>query len=479
MPELVAGAAAIAAAIKASAVGSQIAISLAIAGATTAAQLAFAPRAQPAPATPISAAPANGRRSVASQQSSPARRLVYGSTRVGGSLFIIDNNNPFTVVGALLSDGRGSGIEAVDNVYFGETVVGVDANGAAISGSKYENNFNMKWRAGLDDQGVDALIASTFPELGTEFRQRGIATGVVRLNYGADANEHNDLWGGSLAPAYAVRGLKVYDPRDPTQTLADRSTWVYSENPPLCVAHAMTNAWNSAVDENDMDWSTVATAANYCDEIIVVDSIEQKRFALSGVVEAGVPLGRQLEEMLTSFGGTITYTNGKYGIFADAPSASVWTIEDRDMTGSRGFEFRFAGPHAKTPNAVKALHYDANDANTQVTTPVYIDAAALAADGRRRTLPVQLPFTADGNSAQLLAIRAMLKARDGRQIQLPVSDAGLYLRPHDVVTINSTKSPQINGDYRVSRVDAEEVGSVLIMEGYSDAFYADDTSLIQ
>lgn len=480
MPQVVVGAAAIAASIGTSAIGSQIAISLAIAGATTAAQLAFAPKVAATPATPISAAPANGRRSVPSQQSSPFRRNVYGSTRVGGALFLIENSNPHTIVGALLSDGHGSGIESVDAVYFGETQVAINpSTGAALAGTKYEGNFDMNWRPGLNSQQVDPLVFALFPELGFQFRQRGVATGVVRLNYGADANEHNDLWGGSIAPTYAVKGLKVYDPRDPAQSLSDRSTWVYSDNPALCTAHAMTNAWVASIDEDDMDFASVASAADYCDEEIIVDGISQKRFVLSGILEAGVPLGRQIEEMLSSFAGAVTYADGKYFIHADAPADPVWTIEDQDMTGSSGFEFRFASPQAKTPNAVKALHYDANDANTQVTTPLYVDEAAVAADGRRRTLSVQLPFTADGNSAQLLAIRAMLKARDGRQLRLPVSDAGLYLRPHDVVTVNSTKAPQLNGDYRVSRVDAVEVGSVLTMEGYSSAFYADDTSLIQ
>jgi hypothetical protein len=39
-----------------------------------------------------------------------------------------------------------------------------------------------------------------------------------------------------------LRGLKVYDPRDGTQTLGTPSTYKYSDNPALCMADLETNA---------------------------------------------------------------------------------------------------------------------------------------------------------------------------------------------------------------------------------------------
>ena len=81
--------------------------------------------------------------------------------------------------------------------------------------------MKFSFRNGTRTQAIDPILAAQFPELGAGFRQRGVATLVVEADWGADLDEYQLLWGslGRPNPTLILRGVPVYDPRDPTQFL--------------------------------------------------------------------------------------------------------------------------------------------------------------------------------------------------------------------------------------------------------------------
>ena len=161
----------------------------------------------------------------------------------------------------------------------------------------------------------------------------------------------------------------------------------------------------------------------------------------------------------------------KFYLRADEERTSVITITDDDIIALG--EYVHEGETRTTPNAIKATYYDADDAGTKQTTPVYEDTAAVSADGGLRELVISCPFTPYSHSAQILAYRELRRARDGRQLTLQLNDIGLFLQPLEVITISSTSAAFLNGDYEVVQVDVAEVGASLILRGYAADAYDD------
>lgn len=412
------------------------------------------------------AAPINGQRQIPVRQATPPRRYVYGKCRVGGAVFFQDNDNPNLYIGTALSDGV---IESVDAVYFGDVNIPLDGSGDAVSSSEYTGRFSLEWDDGATDQTASATLLAAFPSLiDSDFRQRGVARAVVTMEWGDDAQQHSVLWGNSVTPSFLVRGVQVYDPREVSHDVADPTTWGYSSNPALCVAHALMHAWGVALSSDDIDWDTVEAAADVCDATLTYNGETRKIFELAGVFQAAADIAPQIAEMLSAFGGVIVFNDGKYGIYADESRSSVWTVTDDDIIEFG--EYTHAGELRNTWNAIKARYYDSDQGGVQITTPVYEDSTAISAEGLRET-SLDFKFTPASHSAQILAYRTLQRSRDGRTLSLTVSDAGLFVRPFELITVSSDAAPFLNGTYEVIQIDLAQVGCVMQLRGYASAAY--------
>jgi hypothetical protein len=426
--------------------------------------------AAPAAATP-QVAPANGERAVALRQATPSRRIAYGNVRTGGAVFFHENSNPQLYVGTVLSDGR---IEAIDAVYFGDVAVPLDVNGTAINSGIFASRFALE-KTGLGDatQAASPLLLGAFPSLvDADFRQRGCARAVARLHWGTDATQHGALWGGSVTPTYVIRGVRMYDPRQGAHVVTDPTTWAYSDNVALCVAHALMHAWDSPLAHTDIDWPSVAVAADACDVSVTVNGVVRKLFTLSGIFEAGTPIAPQISAMLAAMGGAVTFNNGKYSLHADTAKTSVWTVTDDDVyqVGDLSLDVETDS----TFGIISAEYYSADDAGRRNTTPQY------EADPLGRATALSLLFSATSHSAQVLAYRALQKSLAPRSLTLTVSDAGLYLLPHvDAIAIDSVAAPFLNGVYVVEQVDLTGTGAALKLREYAPTAYAAAPTYLQ
>jgi hypothetical protein len=420
-------------------------------------------------ATSPAAAPANDQRAVPIAQPVPPRRLAYGACRIGGAYFFVENANPWLYIGTALSDGR---CETVEALYIGEEAVPIDGTGAAAAGSRYYGRLSREFADGRTDQAASATLTGAFPSLlDSTFRQRGVTRGAVALHWGADAQDHQVLWGDGVHPSYQGRWRWVYDPRDGTQSVTDATTWKYSDNPALCIADAMRHAWGVAVPQTAIDWDAVAAAATVCDATLTYQGQTVKIFTLAGVFEADAGgLGAQLQDMLSSCRGKLTFRDGKYALVADQARASVWTITDDDVLELG--EAQLAGETGTRWDAIAADHFDATDAGRRTTTTAY----ELTAGGRETTLT--LPFTPRSHSAQILAYRELQASRDGRAAAIRVTDAGLYLSPGDVVTLSLAAAAWLNGSWEVVQVDLAQVGVMLTLRGYNPAVYTDPSTYL-
>lgn len=414
------------------------------------------------------ASPINGSRSIPVAQPIPPRRYAYGQCKLGGTLAYFENKNPYLYIMTLLSDGP---IEAIDAVYFGETSVPFDFNGDAVEGTLYFDRLRVEFYTGTSTQVASPILLDAFPDtITSDFRQRGVARAVARLHWGADAAEHNAVWGDGIQPTYALRGVKVYDPRDGAQDVDDETTWTYSENPALCVAHALTHAWGVDLSWDDIDLDALGTAADVCDTVLTYNGESVKLFSLAGVFQADTDLGAQISDMLASFRGRITFQNGKYAIVADEARDSVWTITDDDILEFG--EFKHGAAIDEIYGAISAGFYDVAQGGLRETTEVY------EAEAGQRETNIMLAFTARSHSAQIIAYRELAQMRDGRAVVLRLIDAACYLAAGERVTIMSLAAPFMNGEYEVMQVDPESPGVRVSLRAYVEDAYTDPSEYL-
>jgi hypothetical protein len=166
---------------------------------------------------------------ITERQSIPFKRKIVGSAFVGGAMFFEQVENPLLTMGILINDGEIDGFEKVligtNELRFASLTPGSVLTPIAVTGQPdYPSKVRLSIRSGTASQAVDPLILQEYPNIGSEFRQRGIATAVLRYSFGADAEEFVRLWGQVQRPNayFVVRGVRVYDPRDPTQSSTTR-----------------------------------------------------------------------------------------------------------------------------------------------------------------------------------------------------------------------------------------------------------------
>jgi hypothetical protein len=62
-----------------------------------------------------------------------------------------------------------------------------------------------------------------------------------------------------------VRGAKIFDPRQPSQSFSDPTTWQWSRNSILLLVWYMTHPDGGRIPSSKINWSSVIEEANYCD----------------------------------------------------------------------------------------------------------------------------------------------------------------------------------------------------------------------
>ena len=224
--------------------------------------------------------------------------VIYGTRRVGAQIIYMDvsdnDSRDLYVVYALsvgeleeimlktveldgvsLYDGNrfrdggylGSDRSSIDNNYnplntVSQNGLGVDA-GAGSFGSNPALRYRYVLNAhhGAATQTADPMLVASMPNWTSAHKLNGVA--YIAAHYGFDAE---GIWSGIPQLTVQVRGKKVYDPRDNTQTFGTPSTYKYSGNPALCFLEYITNnEYGKGLTASQINMSTFSTAATVCE----------------------------------------------------------------------------------------------------------------------------------------------------------------------------------------------------------------------
>lgn len=344
-----------------------------------------------------------------------ARRRVYGRARISGPLvaaFSTGSANKYLHMVIPLHHGRASEIETV---YFND-LPSTDERFSPGGSDKFEITTHL----GAPDQAADSNLVSRVTEWTDDHRLRGITYLYVQLEW------HEKTWPTGIPNVAAdIKGSLVWDPRDTGQDPDDDATWDWSDNPALCILDYLRLAridggFGAPDDEIDLD--TFIAAANICDELVETTagspSEFQERYRCNGIVELDQKPADIIEDLLTALAGDLTYTQGKYRLYAGAYRAPTIDIGESTLRANPKVQPRL--PAAEAFNAVRGTYVDSSSQWQPSDYPPVENAVYEAEDGGEQIFDdFELPFEIDPIRAQRLAKIRLERARQGITVLYP------------------------------------------------------------
>jgi hypothetical protein len=159
-----------------------------------------------------------------------------------------------------------------------------------------------------------------------------------------------------------------------------------------------------------INWPSVITAANICDEGITVKKRDGtgyetiKRYECHTVLSTEDSPGDNLRAILSSMAGEFPFTAGQYTLYAGAFVTPTITLTDDDVVTDEPIRiYPDAGSFDSIPNMATAKIVDAAQNYIETTPPPVVNATYVASDGGvEEPLNLNLTCTTDARQANYL-----------------------------------------------------------------------------
>lgn len=256
--------------------------------------------------------------------------VIYGRTIVPGLIDVVRANGREITILAVWCEGE---VNSFEKVYYDHI------EKARHGGASYEADY-----AGTDAQGVDTELATL---IGATYVDTLPNTAYSVLSF----NSSN----GFPRVSADIKGRKVYDPRDVGQDVDDDATWLWSDNPALCLADFISNRRFGLGRE--MDWATVEVAADFCDEL-VGDAAEKRRTINLAIEQRYEP--SQIIDILRAYAKCLVVDdNGTMKLYPITTSTSEISVGESDVVaGSLSWKQRGI---QNTPNIIEVEYRDTSE----------------------------------------------------------------------------------------------------------------------
>jgi hypothetical protein len=339
-----------------------------------------------------------------------------------------NDNQDLHVVIAL----AGHEISAVTGLFFNETQVvtssmsdGVETTPISSTAPDYSTDARVTAHFGTDDQAADSeLVART--GFTTNHRLRGIAYIYARYTFDEDV-----FATGIPNLSCTVSGKKLFDPRD--------DTTAFSQNPALAIRDYLTNTtYGLGASADEIDDDSFIAAANVCDETVTTLDGTEPRYTINGVVDTSKAPRAILQDMLTSCGGQLSYSNGKFKLLAGEFRTATKTLDEDDLRGGITIQTKNTGQDQF--NAVKGVFVNPQQ-NFQPTDFPSVTSSTFEAEdnNERRFLDLTLPFTTSVATAQRLAKQALFRSREQITLNMPCNLNAFDIDVGDTVQVTNAR----------------------------------------
>jgi len=331
--------------------------------------------------------------------------IPYGRVRAGGKICAVAVKDDHLCVLAAFTVGEIDSFEAI-------LVNGADINDPEKGlVAAYGGEVNLY--RGTQDQTVDPILQWAIEGYGDTLP--GVAYCVLKIPSSAEYSSFPRV-------EAVIKGLRVYDPR--TGQVA------YSENPALVLADFISHDGDDYGLGWPIDWSSVATVADACDEL-VADVEPRRRIGL--LLDRPLESEEWLEPLRTYAGCFISFDGGVCKLIPDRPSDTV-VISFTPDNIRRLVSLRKESIVNK-PTVIEVV-YTKTDTEPWRDYSVFVMKPGVE-EGTEpwRLSTVRLPGIQRASQAKREGVERLNKLITDLQIELEVFDEGLQLEPGDVFSV--------------------------------------------
>jgi hypothetical protein len=225
----------------------------------------------------------------------------------------------------------------------------------------------------------------------------------------------------------------------------------HSSNPVLAIRDYLTNTvygMKTGTDEiNDTNFQTVA---NTCDESVSITnpSGTESRFTCNGTFTLSQAPKVIIENLLTTMGGFMVYSNGTFKLVAATYGSPSVTLTEEHLRS--GMQINTRVSKKELFNAVKGLYAEpANDFQPS-NYPILTNSSFESEDNSERIYAdFDFPFTDSSHTCQRLSKIQLLKARQQISFSASFNMEAFQLNIGDTVYITNTRMGFSNKTFQV------------------------------
>jgi len=252
-----------------------------------------------------------------------------------------------------------------------------------------------------------------------------------------------------------VKGAKVYDPRDTSQSPTNPNSWKYSNNSALCAAHFLHMRKN--VPYSRIVKGALITAANVCDESVPKKGGgTEKRYTTNGVYIYDQNPMDAIEELAETMAGSIVDAGGTWTIKAGAWTAPVVNLTDADIVSEFRCTPRFT--RQETYNGVRGTYFSPENDWAPADFPAVKNDTYKDWDGGQRLWKdVAYSYITSPSQAQRVAKIDLEKNRQQITIEADFKLKALRAQPGDNITLTRPNLGWVNKPFEVQKWDFKVV----------------------
>lgn len=291
-------------------------------------------------------------------------RIIYGEVRVGGMETI-----PATLSGnydELLHKVltiAGHEVHSFGATYFDQIAVNsigpmafTSSDGAVGGSDKFSGHAWVRRYRGTSTDSADRLLCDVNSTRFGRSRAPGIAKAAITL-------KHNmDIYKAIPTVTFVIMGKRCYDPRLDTSPGANPTNPLYAvwtDNPALCLTDFLMAQYGGGYEATEIDWATVVTAANYCEELVdTAAGGTRRRYTCNGVLFASDDFTDNVRALVDAMLGRVMFRDGKWRVFAGGWQAPTFTVERKDWVS--GLNIKFEQGRTKRFNRMRCWYVDKN-----------------------------------------------------------------------------------------------------------------------
>ena len=425
------------------------------------------------------------------------QKLIYGEALVSGPISFVgvagDENRD--LYHAIVLAGHRS--TAITDIHFDDKVITnaqIAANGQVTAGTfgPQSSVTICTIRKLLGTQTTaDSVLDAAFGTINTnEHIGTNLTYIVTKFTLTDDSQEIWDKYLPQNIKAL-VKGKKIYDPRQDststyydasvgvaTQRANDSSTWEWSENPVWCLVDYLTDDYfGMNIDLSRIDLAKAVDAADICDATVSIPSGTEKRFTCNGVVFGTASHKANINKLLSSMNGMLTYTNGKFVIRAGAfeAVASGMTLNDDNLTGPAKLKTSFE--RNERFNTITGTFIDPSNNYKEMEFPKVQITSALTRDNNEELRSeLKLSMTNSFYMAQRIAHKLIQQSDLQKVLTFPTNLAGVNIAVGDRVSVTLSEFNYTNKTFVCLGWNLSESGAGgvnLILREDDSASYAD------